>query len=81
MLAALLIWIGLRIAERPADANHPYGHGRAEIVSGLVLGVVLVFTGGLVSFRSLADVGLRHDPPAVAAASPGLVRARFQATE
>ncbi len=72
VLAALLIWIGLRIAERPADDNHPYGHGRAEIVSGLVLGVVLVFTGGLVAIRSLADVGLRHDPPDVAAIWPVL---------
>jgi cation diffusion facilitator family transporter len=70
VLAAFLVWAGLWIAARPADENHPYGHGRAEILSGLVLGIVLVFTGGLVAVRSLADVGARHEPPAIDAVWP-----------
>ena len=70
VLAALVVWAGLWIAARPADDDHPYGHGRAEIVSGLILGIVLVFTGGLVAVRSLAEVGVRHEPPAIEAIWP-----------
>jgi len=73
VLAAGLVWTGFVIAARPADHNHPYGHGRAEIVSGLVLGVVLAFTGGLVAVRSLAEIGVDHDPPRSAGIWPLLI--------
>jgi cation diffusion facilitator family transporter len=46
ILASGLVWLGLKFAEKPADWNHPYGHGRAETLSGLIVGILL-FGGGL----------------------------------
>jgi len=66
-VAALLVYAGLLIATRPPDRDHPYGHGRAEILTGLILGVLLVATGLGIAAQSLRDLGLdRALPHAVA---------------
>jgi cation diffusion facilitator family transporter len=44
VIASGFVLFGLTIAARPADENHPYGHGRVETLTGLVIGFVL--TGG-----------------------------------
>lgn len=40
-LTSAVLVIGYRVADRPADREHPFGHGRAETVGGLVIGVLL----------------------------------------
>ena len=30
VFSSLIVYFGLRVAMRPPDANHPYGHGKAE---------------------------------------------------
>lgn len=40
-LSSLVILVGVRISGRPADAEHPYGHGRAELIVALIVGVML----------------------------------------
>jgi cation diffusion facilitator family transporter len=72
-VAALLVYGGLVIAARPPDQNHPYGHGRAEILTGFILGVMLVATGTTIATRSLADSGIAHTPPQAVALVPLLV--------
>jgi ferrous-iron efflux pump FieF len=37
--------VALRIAERPADADHTYGHGKAESLAGLLQGAVIAGSG------------------------------------
>lgn len=37
--------IGFRIADKPADSRHPYGHARAEYLSGLAVAVLILFIG------------------------------------
>ena len=46
-LTSIILIIGHRIASKPPDREHPFGHGRAEIISGLIIGVSL----GVVSFE------------------------------
>jgi cation diffusion facilitator family transporter len=43
----------LTLAARPPDENHPYGHGRAEILTGLLIGLALTAAGTLISYDSL----------------------------
>lgn len=42
VVAALAVFVALRIASRPADANHPYGHHKAEYLSAVFEGVLVV---------------------------------------
>lgn len=68
VLASAIVLVGLLVASRPPDANHPYGHGRIETVAGLVVGLILIASGTAVAWRSLADLRAAHPPPAAQAA-------------
>lgn len=63
VFASSVVLVGLLVASRPPDANHPYGHGRLETVAGLIVGLILVASGIGVSWRSLADIRAAHAPP------------------
>jgi cation diffusion facilitator family transporter len=67
VLASTVVLVGMIVAVKPADANHPYGHGRSEIVAALLVGVILVAGGIGISWNSLRAVGESHDPPSLAA--------------
>ena len=45
VFATLIAWIGVRMARRAEDAQHPYGHERFECVASLILGLILAGTG------------------------------------
>jgi len=57
-----MVLVGLWIASKPADKEHPYGHGRFEILVGLAIGVVLVATGTVISLRAWEDRHIHHVP-------------------
>lgn len=42
LIASLIAFISVRIAERPPDREHPYGHGKAEGISAAVEAVLIV---------------------------------------
>jgi cation diffusion facilitator family transporter len=53
------------LAAKPADKDHPYGHGRIEILTGLLIGLGLSAGGALICYGSIARLGR----PAVAVAA------------
>ncbi|HEU4963009.1 MAG TPA: cation diffusion facilitator family transporter [Bacilli bacterium] len=53
ILASVAVLIGLRIARRPADRSHRYGHYRAETIATMIAGCIMVFVG----FDVLLDGG------------------------
>src|ERR1700728_1148056 len=53
ILTSGLVLVGMTLAARPADENHPYGHGRVEILTGLLLGFILVCAGGAIAWHGL----------------------------
>jgi cation diffusion facilitator family transporter len=69
VLAAAVILVGFRIARRPADACHPYGHGKAESIAGKVVAVLLILGGANLGLWSLGQVwqAAELDEPGVAA--------------
>jgi cation diffusion facilitator family transporter len=67
VLASGLALVGLVLAAKPPDTDHPYGHGRGEILSALIVGMMLTASGTLISFRSLERVReVQHAPAAYA---------------
>ena len=43
--SAMIALFGARMAARPADDRHPFGHGRMEYVAGLVVAVIIIAVG------------------------------------
>ncbi|HTR39546.1 MAG TPA: cation diffusion facilitator family transporter [Bryobacteraceae bacterium] len=67
VLASGLVLLGLVMAAKPPDAEHPYGHGRLETISALVVGMLLVGSGSLIAFESLRlATRAEHAPSAYA---------------
>jgi cation diffusion facilitator family transporter len=66
VIASALVFAGMVIAARPPDVNHPYGHGRFEILSGLIVGLILLGGGAGICVRSLQQVEQLHPPPGIA---------------
>lgn len=61
VFSSLIVLLGLRYAQKPADENHPYGHGKAEpLVTFLVVGL-LIFSAIFIAFQSIHRI--RHPDP------------------
>lgn len=45
IIASVTVLIGLRIAQKPPDSDHPYGHIRAETIAALVASFIMVTVG------------------------------------
>ncbi len=41
----VVTFLGCRMASKPADKNHPFGHGRVEYLTSLILSVIIVIVG------------------------------------
>ncbi|MBN2078632.1 MAG: cation transporter, partial [Spirochaetes bacterium] len=50
-LTSIVVLVGIRISADPADDRHPYGHGRAELIGSIIIGVLLA----VVAFNFVAD--------------------------
>lgn len=43
--SSIVTYLGFKLAERPADEHHPYGHARYEYLSGLAVAAIIVVIG------------------------------------
>lgn len=64
IFSSLVVWGGLRIAARPPDDNHPYGHGKAESLAAMVVAVVLLAAGFGLAVQSVREIVTPHHAPA-----------------
>lgn len=63
IFSSLLVLLGLKYAGKPADRNHPYGHGRIEpLVTFIVVGFLIV-SATIIAYESIRNIGTRHESP------------------
>lgn len=62
VVAAGLATYSVAVAARPADADHPYGHGKAEALSAAVEGALILAAAGAIVFQALSQL---HAGPSV----------------
>lgn len=62
--AAAIALAALHLAARPADANHPYGHDKAEFFAAVIEGALIVLAAGAILDHAWAVY--RHPPPLAA---------------
>ena len=63
IFASFLVLFGIKYSNKPADENHPYGHGRAEpLVTFLVVGF-LITSATIIAYESIQNIQTPHELP------------------
>jgi cation diffusion facilitator family transporter len=63
IFASILVLFGIKYANRPADENHPYGHGRAEPLITFLVVVFLIISALYIAFESIQNIQQPHNLP------------------
>jgi cation diffusion facilitator family transporter len=64
IFSSLIVMGGLRISTRPPDEDHPYGHGKAESLAGLIVALFLLGAATLIAYQSIQEILTPHRSPA-----------------
>lgn len=63
LLGSGVVLLSLRVAAKPADDDHPYGHGKAEQLGALFSALSLLAAGGVIAYQSAENLIQRHNSP------------------
>lgn len=64
VITTSVTWLGYKFSLRPADAEHPYGHGKIEALSGAFSGISLLAAATLIVWQSIREILTVHQAPA-----------------
>ena len=59
-LATGIVYVGLRIGEKPADESHPYGHANAETIAAFLVALIILATGVFVGVSAVHLIADKH---------------------
>ncbi|MGD1098490.1 MAG: cation diffusion facilitator family transporter [Bryobacteraceae bacterium] len=63
VLSSSAVYFGLRVAIKPPDKDHPYGHGKAEPVAAVVVSLALAAAGITIAIESIFRIRTPHPLP------------------
>jgi len=63
VFSSLLVWLGFRYAAKPPDADHPYGHGKAESLAALAVSLVMLSAAGWIAIHATREILTPHTAP------------------
>lgn len=64
VFTSIIVLTGLRIAKKPPDQDHPYGHGKAEPFAGLIVSIALFIAAIIIIYQSIQEIITPHHAPA-----------------
>lgn len=64
IVTSLIVIIGLKIASKPADQDHPYGHGKAEPLAAVAVASGLFVAAIIIVIQSIHEIITPHHAPA-----------------
>lgn len=79
-VASVFVFVSIRVASRPADEDHPYGHGKAESIAAAAQAALIAGGGGFIVFQATRrlldrDVDIDTGPGLIAMAVTAAVNA------
>lgn len=63
IFSSALVLFGLKYAQRPADKNHPYGHGKIEPLITFLVVAFLVTSATIIAYESIVNIQTPHESP------------------
>jgi cation diffusion facilitator family transporter len=69
IIASIAVLIGLKLSQRPADDDHPYGHWKSETVASMVASFIMMVVGIQVTYEAITSIfnGKNESPDLVSA--------------
>jgi cation diffusion facilitator family transporter len=64
ILSSTLVWMGFQVAAKPPDADHPYGHGKAEPLAGMAVSLFIFGMAGWIGWHAVHEIITPHLAPA-----------------
>ena len=64
MGSSVITLVGFKLANAPADEEHPYGHQRIEYISGLIVAIIIIYVGGSLLVTSIKKI-FNYEPTIV----------------
>jgi len=63
VFSSILVLFGIKYSTKPADSNHPYGHGRAETLVTFAVVGFLVISATIIAYESIHNIMTPHETP------------------
>ncbi|RLZ12662.1 cation diffusion facilitator family transporter [Faecalibacter macacae] len=63
VFSSILVFLGLKYSSRPADENHPYGHGKAEALITFLVVLSLIVAACVIAYESFHNIFTPHESP------------------
>lgn len=64
VFSSFIVWTGLKIASRPPDRTHPYGHGKAEPIAAVIVATALIAAALTIAVQSIHEIITPQHAPA-----------------
>jgi len=56
LVAAVIAFFGVMVADRPSDVEHPFGHGKAENVSGVIESILIFIAAAIIIYEAISKL-------------------------
>ena len=63
VFASVIVLLVIKIANKPADKEHPYGHGKAEVIVSEIIGILLLLVAIYVAYEGFSGFFHQVEPP------------------
>lgn len=63
VLSSTLVLFGFKYAKRPADDNHPYGHGKIEPIITFIVVLLIILSAIFIGYQSILNINTPHELP------------------
>ncbi|MDB4916752.1 MAG: cation diffusion facilitator family transporter [Gemmatimonadetes bacterium] len=64
VVSSLIVWGGIAVGARPADEDHPFGHGKAEALAAAAVSLMLLAAGVGIGVQAIKEIRTPHAFPA-----------------
>ena len=55
LITDMVAIVGSKLASKPADENHPYGHGKIEYITSMIISIMIIFLGTTIVIKTITE--------------------------
>jgi cation diffusion facilitator family transporter len=56
VFSSFIIYLGLRVSDKPSDKDHPFGHGKVEPIISFLVVLFLIISAGFIAYQAISNI-------------------------